>query len=736
MRKLIVLSTLSCLPFQAVNAESGELGLCGPKTESRFLAPFAGNIEDSAIDVKADDAQLVDDGTSVFRGNVDVKRANQQLNADRATYNRLTGEVTARGNVTLRDSDMVIDGDQAEWSLEDGNGTVLGAEYQIREMHARGEAANVHRQGNTTTTLNDASYTTCAKGDNSWLLEADKVDLDHQEAVGVARDVVVKLAGLPVFYTPYISFPLNDERKSGFLTPSIGSSDETGFDLTTPYYWNIAPEMDATITPRYMSDRGLLLNGEFRYLSEKSNGVIDASYLNNDDLERSGSDINPNYDESRKHFSWKHTSQFAQGWKANLDYNYVSDDEYLEDFSSTLSISSTTHLKRDLNVAYNTENWQFVARAQGYQTLTDVTEPYKRLPQLKLTGELPDQAFGLTYALSTEYVDFDHDSLVSGQRFNIEPSISLPIESNSGFIKPRVAIQHTRYELRDNLAVGADDSLTRTLPILSLDGGLFFERELSFANQGFIQTLEPRAFYLYIPERDQSEIPDFDTGLKAFRLSQLFSHNRFSGTDRVGDANQLSLAVTSRFINQKTGREAFNFTLGQIRYFSNRNVTLNEAVETDNDSDFVAQLGANITQHWTLRGEVQWDPDEDTNNLSSVQLRYRGDNGALLNVGHRYRRDDIEQVDISTHLPLNKNWSVVGRWYRSIREGRTLEGLAGIEYQSCCWATRLVARNYVNDADDDERNVAIFLQLELKGLGSFGKKSDSLLRTNILGYGS
>ncbi len=734
MRKLIVLSALSCLPLQAY--AQLDIGACHAASEARYLAPFTGDVEQSNIEVKADDAQLVEEGTSVFTGNVDVQRANQQLSADKATYNKQTGQVSAQGNVTLRDSEMVVDGEQANWSLNDEQGTMQNAEYQMRQMNARGKAGSVVRQGNVATELDDASYTTCPKGDNSWVLEAGKVDLDHVEAVGEARNVVVKLAGLPVFYTPYISFPLNDERKSGFLTPSIGSSDETGFDLTTPYYWNIAPEMDATISPRYMSDRGLLLNGEFRYLYEQGNGVIDASYLNNDDLYRSGNEINPYHDEARKHFSWKHSSEFAKRWRANLDYNYVSDDDYLEDFSSSLSLASTTHLKRDFNVAYNAANWRFLARAQGYQTITTATEPYKRLPQLKFTGELPEQAFGLTYALNTEYVDFDHDDLVSGQRFNIEPSISLPIESVSGFIKPRLAIQHTRYELDDNLAFGAEESPTRTLPILSLDSGLFFERELTFANADYIQTLEPRAFYLYIPERDQSALPDFDTGLKAFRYSQLFSHNRFSGTDRVGDANQLSLAVTTRFINQKTGREVFNATLGQIRYFSNRNVTLNEAVATDNDSDYVAQLTANITQHWTLNGEVQWDPDNDTNNLSSVQVRYRGTNGSILNMGHRYRRDDIEQVDISTYIPLNQRWSVVGRWYRSIKDSRTLEGLAGIEYQSCCWATRLVARNYVNDVDDNERNLAFFLQIELKGLGSFGQKSDTLLRNNIIGYGS
>jgi LPS-assembly protein len=734
MRKLVVLSALSCLPIYGYAQTN--IDTCHSTSETRFLPLFEGDLEQANIEVQASDAQIVDQGTSVFRGDVDIKRANQQLNADRATYNKVDGEISARGNVTLRDSDMVIDSEQAEWSMIDDTGILLDAEYQIREMNARGNASHVLRKGNVSTRLKNATYTTCQKGDNAWILEADKVNLDHVEAVGEAEDVVIKLAGLPVFYTPYINFPLNDERKSGFLTPSIGSSNETGFDLTTPYYFNIAPNLDATVSPRVMSDRGLLLSGEFRYLFEKGDGVIDAGYLNNDNLSRSGDEENPHHDESRKHFSWEHSSQLSDALRVNLDYNYVSDDDYIEDFSSSLSLASTTHLKRDFRVTYNQTNWRFLARAQGYQTITDAIEPYKRLPQLKFSGELPEQLFGLTFGLESEYVDFDHDELVAGQRYNIEPSITLPIESLAGFIKPRIAVQHTRYDLDKNVNLGQEDSLTRTLPILSLDSGLFFERQLNFSNTKYIQTLEPRAFYLYVPERDQSDIPDFDTGLNTFRYSQLFSHNRFSGTDRVGDANQLSLAVTTRFINQQTGREAFNFTLGQIRYFKDRKVTLNEAVGRDNDSDFVAQMSANITQHWTLNGEIQWDPDNDSNNLSSIQARYRGGNGSILNVGHRYRRDDIEQIDMSAYIPLSQQWSVVGRWYRSIRDSRTLEALAGVEYQSCCWATRFVARNYVNDVDDNERNLAFLLQIELKGLGSFGQKSDSLLRNNIIGYGS
>ncbi|NOQ94125.1 MAG: LPS assembly protein LptD [Methylophaga sp.] len=736
MRRLTILSTALLMCFSSLSmAESGHQQ-CKTDNHNKYL-PIADHKQETAVDVKADSVQLVEEGTSVFTGNVEVTRSGQELKSDRATYNQLSGNVTANGNVQMRDSDIILNSEQAEWSLSNDEGTLLDADYRLRESHARGKANQVYRQGTEKTLLKDATYTTCDEGSDAWLLESSNVKLDHVTAVGEARDVVIRLGGLPVFYTPYISFPLNDERKSGFLTPMVGSSDETGFDLRTPYYWNVAPNADATITPRYMADRGFMLNGEFRYLTEQHQGVLDAGFLASDDLEKDDDILNPYYKEDRKHFSLQNTSRLGSRWHSNIDYNYVSDKAYIEDFASSLSLTSTTHLKRQLNVGYAGNNWNFVGRLQGYQNLTSVSNPYQRLPQLLVTGLFPEQAMGLTYGITAEYVAFDHDDKVKGQRFNLEPSISLPWSSAAAFVTPRIALNHTRYDLDENGGTISNDDPTRTLPIVSVDSGLFFERELRFSNSNYIHTLEPRAFYLYIPERDQSDIPIFDSSLRTFSMGQLFSHDRFTGADRIGDTSQLSLSLTSRIINQETGKENLRVSLGQIQYFKDRNVTLlNTAPETQSDSDMVAEVVASIAKEWTVRGEMQWDPHGDTNNMSALGLNYRGEQGQLLNLSHRYRRDGLEQVDISTRIPFNKQWSIVGRWYHSIKDSRTLEGLAGIEYDSCCWATRLVVRNYVNSSTDQDRNLAIFFQIELKGLGNFGKKTETLLEKNILGYGS
>lgn len=742
MRKMKVISTVLMSCFAGTLAAQDGLS-CHFGYEDQFLPFTAADPEQSEIDVKADDVQLLQNGTSVFSGDVDVTRAGQQLSSQRATYNRNTGDVTASGDVRLRDSETIIDAERAEWSLSDDKGMMLDAEYRVRQMHARGEASHVLRRGKTNTDMKNATYTTCPEGDNAWKLKANTVHLDHEKAVGEAKHVVLHMRGVPVFYTPYINFPLNDERKSGFLVPSIGSSDETGFDLSTPYYWNIAPNLDATITPRYMADRGLMLNGQFRYLFESGEGEVEASFLGSDDLEKDGDEINPHFQEDRELFSWQHLSRFDNRWRARVDYNYVSDKNYFEDFGSSLNLSSRTHLNRLVETGYIGNNWDFTARLQGYQTLADVAEPYKRLPQLLLRGFLPDQALGLTYELDAEYVEFDHEDRVEGQRIDFEPAISLPMGTSAFYATPRVALNHTRYNLTNDTNNRFDDSATRTLPVTSFDTGVFFERELSFGDGNYIQTIEPRAFYLYIPRRDQSDIPSFDTSLSTFNMIRLFSYDRFIGRDRVGDANQLSLAVTSRLLDEETGEENLRLTVGQIQYFTDREVTLpNGRVDNRSDSDMIAEAVAYISDTWSVSGEIQWDPNDDTSNMSSVGLRYRGGEGRIFNISHRYRRDDVttntleglEHIDVSAQMPVGDRWSVFGRWYRAIDQGRTLEGLAGVEYNSCCWATRLAVRNYVNDAGDDDRNLSIYLQVELKGLGSFGKKSDSLLQRSIRGY--
>ena len=721
-------------------AKQDTLPYCDLTKNTGFLSATS-RVDEKLVDVQADNAQLVGKGTSIFKGNVVVKRGGQELTTDRATYNQSSGIVTAQNRMRLRDKNIILDAEQAEWSLNSDEGVLIDAEYLLRRSHARGKANYVSKNGASETDLYSASYTTCLKDDNFWSLKASEVNLDHKKAVGSATDVIVRIKDVPVFYTPYITFALDDERKSGLLVPSIGSSSETGLDIQTPFYWNIAPGSDATITPRYMSDRGLQINGEYRYIYEQGKGEVNLGFLESDDLKNDSDLINPFYGEDRKHLSLKHSSRFKSGWSSYIDYNYVSDSAYLEDFGSNLSLASTTHLKRGLKVNYNGNNWVFKGKIQGYQTITNTTKPYQRLPQLMLKGTVPDHYLGLSYGLHAEFTEFDHADLVAGRRIHIEPSMSLPLQSAAAFMTSRVSLKHTSYDLNANTVGLSDNSPSRTLPVLSVDTGLFFERDMTISNTSYIHTIEPRAFYLYVPDRDQSDIPIFDSSMRTFHFGSLFAHNHFSGNDRVGDANRLSMALTSRIINPETGKVHLRASLGKIQHFQDRDVVMPSMKKgTRTDSDMVAEVSAAIAKDWAFRGELQWNPHGNTSNLSALQLRYRGDKQQLLNISHRYRRDGtsplngIEQVDISGRLPISNQWSVVGRYYRSIREGSLLEGLAGVEYQSCCWATRLVIRDYVNDAFDQDRNLALMFQVELKGLGNFGKRTDALLGRSILGY--
>lgn len=741
MRNRLVLTSIILSSFSAGVLAESNWQQCESVVDNHFL-PYAESTEEADVDIKANNAQLVRDGTSVFSGNVVITRGGQELKADRATHNQASGNITAQGSVQIRDSEIMLTAKQAEWALSSNEGNLTDTSYRLNESHARGDADSVYRQGTQRTVLKGATYTSCNQGNNAWLLESKSINLDHVNNVGVARNVKIRLAGVPVFYTPYLSFPLNDARKSGLLTPYFGYSDETGVDIQTPYYWNISPAKDATFAPRYLSKRGLMLKGEFRYLYDRGEGRLDSGFLLNDRLRNNGDTINPNFGEDRKHLFLQYTGRLSSSWNATVDYNYVSDDDYLEDFGSNLSLSSTTHLNRLLTVGYTNDNWRFTGRLQGFQTLTEATTPYQRLPQLLVRGSFPDQAMGLNYGINAEYVDFDHDNNITGQRVDIEPSISLPLTSASAFITPRLALRHTRYNLHDINTTAIDNTPTRTAPIISLDSGLFFERDISLGQSNYIQTLETRAFYLYIAEREQKDIPVFDSSVRTFNMGQLFAYDRFSGVDRLGDASQLSLALTSRIINQQTGREAFRVSVGQIQYFRDREVTLpNTTVDRRSGSDIIAEVAASLAKQWSLRGELQWNPQDNESNLSALQLQYRTDDGRLLNFSHRHRRENdasslarLEQIDISGRMPVNKHWSMVGRWYRSLREDNTLEALAGVEYDGCCWAARLVVRSFVNDTTNDDRNLAILFQIELKGLGNFGQKTATLLEESILGY--
>ncbi|MFN2348027.1 MAG: LPS-assembly protein LptD [Thioalkalivibrio sp.] len=728
-RTLLGLS-LTAASAVALASEPDPWALCRP-AETPAHSP-ASPVGDPRIHLFSDEALIDRLGISIFRGNAELSRDGRTLYADELRYDEGRGYAEAEGNVRLDDGLFALESLQGHLFMDSERGAFEQADYRYHPMHARGEAERVERLDAQRFRLSRATYTTCDEGQDDWILRASRVDLDQESGKGRARNVSLHFKRVPLFYTPYISFPIDERRKSGFLYPSIGNSDASGLDLSVPYYWNIAPHRDATITPRLLGDRGLLLGGELRYLNPRSHGELALEYLDDRD-----------YGDDRGSLNLRHQGRPFERTRVDLMVNTVSDAQYLTDLGNSLAITSTTHLENRADLRYQGDGWNLLARFQGYQTVDPAipsgSRPYQRLPQLLFSSGLPLSGGGpVEGSLRAEWVAFERDDTLTGQRLDLMPGLSLPLQRSYGFLTPGVKYRYTSYQLQDT-APGQDTRPERGIPIASLDAGLFFERPLA---DGGLQTLEPRLFYLYVPHRDQDALPLFDTGRRDFSFDQLFLDDRFTGADRVGDANQLTLALTSRRIDTMSGEERFRASVGQILYFDDRQVTLtpSEAPATDNRSSLVAEAALRMAREWSARGAIQWDPHGEQTELATAQLQYRGSGRRIANLGYRLREDplrpdrELEQMDLSAAWPLNARWNMVGRYNYSLRDERDVEVLAGLEYESCCWRASMVARRYLTAGVEREYNNGIYFQLTLKGLAGLGTGLQDLLGESIRGY--
>ena len=683
------------------------------------------------VDIQADYAELIGKNDAKFSGDVAVTRADQLITADQIDFQDRQEIATASGDVFYQEKGFALHSDHAQLQLNQNTGQFNNNQFILENTHARGTTQSTELVNRSITRSTNVTYTTCAPSQTDWELQARTLELNNETGRGTGRDVWVEVFDLPVLYTPYISFPIDDRRQSGILAPTFGSSDTTGVDIAVPYYWNISPDYDATITPRIMSDRGLMLGGEFRYLTSDSEGQVAVEILD-DTLTN----------DLRGQFSLQNKTEFNPRLNADVDLNYISDDDYLEDFGNSLNTASSRYLISTAQLNYHADNWNLLTKVDNYDLidnrLTNPTKPHRRLPQVVFNlHETP--AFGIAEVnMRNEFVHFDHSSDVTAQRIDLHPSISVPMRTANSFIIPRFSLRYTDYRLNNQL-VNTQQDQARTLPILSVDSGLFFERELEIAG-GMIQTLEPRAYYLYVPHKNQDSIPLFDTSKYDFSYNQLFRENRFSGADRVGDANQLTLAVTSRFIEPQSGSERLRASLGTIIYFDDLEVGLipNSAPITKDSSDVIGELSAKLTDNWTARSALQYDPHAKNTQKATLGMHYQDEQKRIFNTTYRSRSEasgsDIEQTDISFKWPINDSWSTVGRWNYSLEHKIALDTFLGFEKDTCCWRLRVIAREYVNDAFDEEPKQGLFFQFELKGLTSFGEKLDSFLEDGILGY--
>jgi LPS-assembly protein len=698
-----------------------------------------------ATDIDGDTLDGTEGQVLNLSGNVLLRRGDQVLSTDRMSYDQDKETYTAEGSVRYQDRGMRLIAARAKGDQAKDTHELEDIQYQLIRRRGNGGAKRITMQGDEGS-LYGSTYSTCPPEARRWELRAQRIDVNTEAGMGTAHSATLRVGNIPVLYLPWFRFPIDDRRRTGLLYPAISSSGRNGFDWRQPIYLNLAPNYDATITPRLMTKRGLQLGGEFRYLTETGRGVLDAAFLPSDDLtdrERAneiaaGIPVENRRASNRGFFRFNGSQNLGPNWQARSNVAWISDTRYLDDASNTLNGGSASFVTSDIGLYGRGRNWEATIMADHWQladyTLRDTNLPFDRLPRGHVRWEQA-VAGGMVAGVDAEVVRFDHPEFAGGSRLDLKPYVSLPLEGNSWFLKPTLAWRYTGYALEnDPVLPGRDDRPTRSLPVATVDAGLYFDRHMRWGDADYLNTLEPRIFYFNAPYRDQSGIPLFDTRPLTFGWGQLFRDNRYSGADRQADGNQLTLAVSTRMIREADGFEKLSASLGQIRYFDDSRVTVpGESTIEQGKSAWIMDANYAPNDRWTIGASYQWDPKAGRRDLASLRTRYLiGDDG-IVNLSYRYRRDLIEQADLSFLYPINPNWSVVGRYYYSLQDSQLLEGIAGVQWESCCLAVRLVGRRYLRNRSGDLNN-AIQLEIELKGLGSAGPDTEGRLRRAILGY--
>jgi LPS-assembly protein len=687
-----------------------------------YLAPRRPPAVDEPTHVRAEQVQAEKDGVSEFSGAVEVTRGTERLTAERLTYDQATDRIQAFGDVTLKNEDGdSFRTDALDLALPTHTGTAGPSRFTLGRNDARGDAQEVHFEGHNHTRLNRVRYTTCAQDRDDWFLKIRELELDTAEDIGTAYHATVDFLGVPIFYLPYMNFPISDKRKSGFLIPRFGHSDKLGYELSVPYYFNLAPNYDATVTPRVLTKRGVQLQNQFRYLTYGSEGKVEFEILPHDD--KAGDD--------RAAGSFLHKHTFSPLWSGNVDLRGVSDKDYLQDFGDRLGITAQTHLPQNAEINYRGMLWNFSGRLADYQTVDKAIapgdRPYARLPQLALTANAPALDNAPRYHFESEWVNFHRDVGVTGTRLNLAPGVSYPLVASYGFLVPRVGARYIQYDLSG----AAEETPALARGSVSLDSGLIFERDTGWGDRPFVQTLEPRLFYVYVPPKNQDGLPNFDSGIPDFSFANLFRENRLVGGDRIADMNQVTTAVTTRFLDETDGTERLRLSLGRIYYFDDQDVNIPAGTGQRRASDLAGEADVWLVGNWHVRGDIQWNTDTDTTQKRNLYLQYHPEKNKILNLGHRYLRDQLEQMDVSTEWPLTGRWTLRARSLFSLKEERNVESYAGVEYNACCWALRALVSRRLSET---EQVNALLLELELTGLSKLGGVPDSPLKQGLFSF--
>ncbi len=708
----------------------------------------------------ADRMEGLTDTDVTLTGGAELRRAGGDVfKADTMHYVFVDDELFAQGAVRIVRDGNVFTGPEMRVRLDDYSGYFLKPEYALTGTRNRRVALETqivtstndplyayrnpvasnrvgfpgHGNADRATfidrdhvELENPLYTTCRADQPDWYIKADSMTLDQTTQTGEARNGRIIFKGVPILASPYLSFPLDDSRKSGFLPMTLSVTSGSGLEYLQPYYFNLAPNYDLTLYPKIMTARGVQFGADGRYLFPTFNGDTRAEGLASDPR-----------DGGRGRYSLSTLNNFASGnWTGYANLNKVSDNNYFVDFSRTIAVSSQRLLPRDAAVTYNQPYWFATLHSLRYQTLQDqaspIVPPFEKSPQLLIHGARLDVLGGFDFNVDVDATRFIHPSMPGGDRFFVNPSVAYPIIRPGWFVTPKVSYSATHYNLRD-LPEGSKTDYNRNLPTQSVDSGMVFERDTSLFGRSLLQTLEPRLFYVHTPFRDQSTLPNFDSGITDFNFAQLFNENPFGGYDRIADMNQVTAAVTTRYIDPRDGAEIFRAALGQRYYLSQQRVTLpGGSPVTSSSSDVLAEVSGQVTRAFTLDAGVQYSPVLRSVARSNFGVSWRPEPTKVINAEYRYQQGDLEQIDLSAQWPILRNIYAVGRVNYSTRDHKVIEGLAGFEYSACCWVVRLVASRYVTGASTTTST--LFLQLELNGLTRLGSNPLESLKRNVPGY--
>ena len=668
-------------------------------------------------------------------GNAELRQDETAIFGERIKLNQEFGRIDADGGVRLQQGADRFSGSRLRFDSAGETGVLENPTFSIRggDKPARGQAERIDFLGKGHYALRNGSFTTCEPGRDDWSIEAGSLDLDYNEQSATVRNGRLRFMDHTIAVLPWMTFPLEKGRKTGFLAPGYTQSTRSGLELSTPFYWNISPEKDATFTPRYLSKRGTQFQSVYRYLDPKYSGTASFEYLPSD--KRFG-DLN------RYGMSLYHQHTFSPNLFGRLDLNRVSDSRYFVDLFSKVRQTSQASIQREGFLQYNGDQYWLQGRIQRFQTLQEplapIVSPYHRVPQISFGSWKNEVAGFADLALPAEFARFTHSTLVQGARIKTDPTISAPYLTPGFFFTPKAGMHYATYNL-DRTAFGQPDKQTIAVPWGSLDSGMIFERPTNIGGRDYTQTIEPRLYYVRAAYRNQDNVPLFDTALADFNYSQLFSENRFAGGDRFGDANQLTVATTSRLLFPN-GQEFLRATIGQRFYFNNERVGLAPAtpaapLRTFGNSDVLASVGARVAQHWNFDTTIQYNTRLQRNERSGMNLRYSPEFAKFINFGYRFTRDalnPINQIDISGQWPVAAGWFAVGRYNYSFLDGRLLEGVGGLEYNAGCWVVRFVVQRL--QVATQLASVSYYVQLELNDVAKIGSDPFDLLKRAIPGY--